>query len=91
MSSSKEDILKSLEPLFKQALSEKKWFLSTYQAMEFSPKELRERHLKGELIWGPSNWRLIDPPKEKDPKEAFEKVVHENYGLRARIHSGFNI
>lgn len=91
MSNIKEDILKSLEPLFQQAIKEKKWFLSTYQAMIFSPKELRDKHAAGELIWGPSNWRLIDPPEQRDPQEAFDRIVSENDKLRIRIHNGLDI
>lgn len=87
----KEEIKQLLKPLFEMAIKEKKWFLCSYQGLLFSPKELKERNDKGELLWGPANWTLVDPPKEKDPNEAFERVVDDNYNLRVRIHNGFSI
>lgn len=89
MESDIDKIKRLLEPLFIQANREKKWFLSTYQAMLFSPKELRSRHNRGELLWGPKNWQLVDPPKLKDPKVEFENAVRYNNDLLNRIEDGW--
>jgi hypothetical protein len=85
----KEDILKMLEPLFIQANKEKKWFYCGYQGMCFSPKELREKHKNGELIWGPVNWKLIEPPRFKDIDAEIKKMRDENYELANRIATGW--
>lgn len=80
-----EEILKSLEPLFEQATRENKWFFCSYQALDFSPKELREAHKQGRFIWGPVNWKLIDPPKLKSVEEEIKKVHEYNDELRKRL------
>lgn len=57
----REEILKSLEPLFEKAERDGLWFFCHYQAMWFSPRELRKEHANGRLAWGPVNWVLRDP------------------------------
>lgn len=59
--SDREDALKSLEPLFERAKREGLWFFCSYQAMWFSPKELRQAHSEGRFIWGAANWELRNP------------------------------
>lgn len=85
----REEILASLEPLFKDAREKKKWFLSTYQAMTFSPVELRTKHANGELIWGPVNWTLVSPPKFLNPQDEYDKAVRYNADLKLRIDGGW--
>jgi hypothetical protein len=63
---SQDHVLKSLEPLFKRAEREHKWFYlmgDPDQAVMFSPEELRQLHWRGEYIFGPDRWVLVDPPK----------------------------
>ena len=56
-----DDILQSLEPLFRKAERECLWFRSPYQDLWFSPAELRANQANGRFIWGPENWELRDP------------------------------
>lgn len=88
-------ILKLLEPLFEQAVKNRKWFYCSYQGMIFSPRELRDRHNKGELIWGPVNWQLIDPPMRRDLgveiRELTERVLREDEELKKRIKKGWDL
>ena len=57
----KEEILKGLEPLFKQAEQEGKWFYISYQQLWFSPQELRKEQAAGSFVWAACNWKLRDP------------------------------
>ncbi len=57
-------ILKSLEPMFKEAEEKGLWFFTDNMGtgpLWFSPRELRERHKNGVFIWGIVNWRLRYP------------------------------
>src|SRR5271166_6691957 len=89
--SQREEILKMLEPMFQEAIREKKWFYCGYQAMVFSPKELREEHNKDQLIWGPTNWRLIDPPKPTDIDRLIMETKKKNDALIKRIEEGWKL
>lgn len=73
MSDNASSILASLEPMFKEAEDRKLWFHSSYQDIWLSPKELREQHAQGRLIWGPVNWRLRDP--QEYLKQLHGKIV----------------
>jgi hypothetical protein len=73
---SKEEILKTLEPLFETAKKEHKWFYTSYQDMWFSPSELREQHKKDKFLWGAVNWQL------RDPRERLVQL----YGFIERTH-----
>lgn len=75
----------ALEPLIREAEREGKWLLCSYQQILFSPKELRDQNSKGNFRWGPVNWRLVDPPKPKNPQAAFDRVVRENEELARRL------
>lgn len=55
------EILRSLEPLFTEAERTGKWFYSKYQAMWFTPTELRVAHNNNRFVWGAVNWELRDP------------------------------
>ena len=60
----KEEILKSLEPLFEKAKKEKLFFFCYYQNLWFTPKELRQHHKEGTFIWEKANWELRNPKEE---------------------------
>lgn len=55
------EILRSLEPLFTEAERTGKWFYLKYQAMWFTPTELRVAHNNNKFVWGAVNWELRDP------------------------------
>lgn len=63
---SKEDIIKSLEPLFKKAEKNGSWFRAKSGLVDLlrSPKELRDDMSHNTCIWGPAAWELVDPKKE---------------------------
>lgn len=73
----KDEILDSLEPLFKEAEEEGLWFFSTYQRLWFSPEELREAHEEGRFIWGPDNWELRDPQERLEELERKKQNAEE--------------
>lgn len=75
----KASIIESLEPLFKEAAENGKWFYSPYQGMWFSPQELRKEHSSGRLCWGPSNWML------RDPGEMIAGIADEIKRLNTRL------
>jgi hypothetical protein len=64
--SGKEEILKTLEPLFIKADKEGLWFHSAYQDMWFTPNELREQQANGRYLWGAVNWELRSPQVKID-------------------------
>lgn len=57
----REEIIKSLQPLFEKAEKEKLWFYCNYQDLWFSPKELKDMQKAGRFIWGEVNWTLQNP------------------------------
>lgn len=61
MKTNKEQILASLDPLFKEAEEKGLWFYCDYQQLWLSPKELKKHHKDGIFIWGAMNWQLRDP------------------------------
>lgn len=87
----REMILKNLEPLFQEAVIKKKFFLSTYQAIVMSPRELRDHHKRGELIWGPLNWKLVDPPDLEDEDDAIHALRKRNKALKQRLENAWDI
>lgn len=87
-SDQKNEIISSLEPLFREANKTGKWFFSPYQAMWFSPRELRDAHARGRFVWGPVNWQLRDPRElltdaEKSLKDAEVRLERTKARLRA--------
>jgi hypothetical protein len=78
-----------LEPLFEKANRERKWFYWSHQGLMFSPKELRMMHARGEFIWAPSNWQLVDPPGMKDLDLEREKMTQYNQELKRKIDEGW--
>lgn len=86
MSTSREDILKTLEPLFARARAERLWFYCSYQALNFSPSELTELQSKGRFCWGSVNWELIDPRELlKDVAKVTRDAENYNISILARI------
>ena len=65
-------ILRGLEPLFIEAITDGKWFYCRYRDLWFSPAELREYHMQGRFIWGVSNWALRFPD---DAVEAIDRDI----------------
>jgi hypothetical protein len=80
-----------MEPIFQQAIREKKWFLSTYQGILMSPAELRKSHNEGRLLWGPVNWRLVDPPTPTNIPAEIDRLQSENKRLSERVSLGWSI
>ena len=77
--SKKEEILKSLEPLFQEAKNKGFWFYSSYQSIWFSPKELQSEHESGTFIWGAVNWQL------RDPKDHIKELKLESISIQKEI------
>ena len=67
----REEVLKHLNPLIDQAEREGKYLYSYYQGIWFSPAELRKQNANGSFCWGPCNWAL------RDPKEKTSELKHE--------------
>ena len=66
MENSKESILRSLEPMFRNAREQKLLIRSNYQGILFTPDELENRQKNGQFVWGLVNWELISPQIEYD-------------------------
>lgn len=54
-------IIESLAPMFAEAREKGLWFYSSYVDQWFSPDELSKEHADSCFVWGPNNWRLLDP------------------------------
>lgn len=79
----------TMAPLFKDAEERGLWFYTSYQALWFSPSELKAEHAKGSFRWGPDNWKLRDPMEmvkaidaqrrqlNKDKKEILKRIEDE--------------
>ena len=79
----------TMAPLFKEAEEKGLWFYTSYQALWFSPSELKAEHAKGSFKWGPDNWKLRDPKEmikaidsrrrqlNKDKKAILERIENE--------------
>lgn len=90
MDETRKQILEDLEPLFKKANEQKLWFRSNYQGVTFSPRELREQHIKGKFVWGYPNWELFDPSVLLLDIDKEVEMLHEkNIALHNRIAKGF--
>ena len=86
----KEEVLKTLEPLFEKAQKEGLWFFGNYQSLWFSPAELRTKHQEGKFIWGAVNWILRNPNEYieelEDELERREKnITSEILRVKARM------
>lgn len=55
------EIIESMKPLIQEARDKNKWLRSAYDGSVFSPDEMDRHHAEGRYLWGPVNWRLIDP------------------------------
>jgi hypothetical protein len=63
----KTAVLKSLEPLFKEARERGLWFHCGYQDLWFPPDELEKVQTEeGRFIWGAVNWTLRHPNERKE-------------------------
>lgn len=78
--SKKEQIIKSLQPLFEKAEKEDLWFYSNkIGVIWFSPAELKQNHDRGKFLWGPDNWEL------RDPEIKFMKMVQDHVNAAHQI------
>lgn len=84
--SSREEVVRALEPLIRQAELEGKFLVCSYQGITFSPKELRVQNANGKFCWGPTNWALVDPQALlRDPQKAAAEVEKHNEDIRQRM------
>ena len=74
----KDEIIKSLQPMFDRARKEHLWFHCSYDDIWLTPDELAGLHKEGRLIWGPDNWELRDPQELIDQKERLIKTTQES-------------
>lgn len=81
-------ILETLRPLAAKANVEKKWIRSFYQDLRFSPKEALKQWESGSLLWGPTNFELIDPPV-MDLDSELRKLKVAKHELDQRINYGW--
>jgi len=79
----KEEILKTLEPLFEKAQKEGLWFFCNYQSLWFSPAELRIKHQEGKLVWGVVNWTLRNP--NEHIKELEDELERQEKNIKSEI------
>lgn len=88
------NVKEMLEPLFCKAQKEKKWFRCNYQGFILSPRELRLRNNRGELLWGPVNWELVEPPVlrvfETEAVELKREIEKYNDSISNRILGGWD-
>jgi hypothetical protein len=75
-----------LKKLIEKARKERKWLVSTYQQLWFSPDELETANNEGRFCWRPTNWTLQDPldlveekfdivkKAQRDLKETMDRV-----------------
>lgn len=86
MTSTSNDIVKGLEPLFERADKEGLWFYCSYQNLWFSPEELRKEQANGRFRWGYPNWDLRDPADEVAYLErTIERYQEDLASLKSRI------
>ena len=50
-----------MEEMFKDAYEDELWFYCSYQALWFSPDELKAAQQEGMFKWGAQNFTLRDP------------------------------
>ena len=83
----KEQIIKSLEPMFEKAEKEGKWFRSVGGSDTWlSPKELRKNLEMGFFIWGAKNWKLVDPKERlKDLEHTAKCAQYDLEQFKARM------
>ena len=68
-----DQIIESLQPLFKQAREEKLLFRSVYDGTYFTPDELEYNQKHGTFVWGTDNWELQRPLDISNSLFAFER------------------
>jgi hypothetical protein len=66
------EILKGLEPLFKEAKEKDLIFYCRYQGLYFTPQELRDQHGKGKFVWGFVNWEVVP---RNTPIKSLERLI----------------
>ncbi len=71
MQESKADIVRTLEPLFQQALENGLWFYNAHHSIWFSPGELIAEIENDKFVWGAVNWEL------RNPEERIEEIHQE--------------
>jgi len=74
-----DEVLDGLEPMFKEAEEKGLWFYCFYQAMWFSPTELREEQANGKFRWGAVNWKLRNP---QDELKSLDKKIDDEIKRR---------
>ena len=101
----KDDIIKSLQPMFDRARKERLWFHCPYQDLWLTPDELIEYFDENRFVWGPDNWELRDPQELIEQKEKLIAATRESirdiqrraYGdewvicERCRVRVGFTL
>ncbi len=91
----KQMTLESMEPLFKQAVLEKKWFWSGYREHVSTPREIKTDQQNGDFIWGITSWKLVDPPSRKslivEILIAIVKTLEYNRDLKRRLKNAWDI
>ena len=75
--------------MFEEAEKEGLWFFCNYQQLWFTPGELREKHKKGEFVWGRTNWKLRNPQELLDGLERDKQFIEDQIDeVRERIGKG---
>ena len=86
--SKRDEILKSLEPLFKTAEESGLWFYCYYQDLWLSAQELRISQSNGRFIWGADNWQLRDPQERVSELERAMSVMEKQLNdFKSRMKS----
>lgn len=83
---SREEILRSLEPLYAKAVSERLIFWCRYQDLHFTPRELREAQAAGRYVWGAGNWELVEPgARIRELEDKVERARSAAANFRERL------
>lgn len=83
----KKTIIDALEIMILEAEKNGQWLESTYQNILFTPKELRQSLSDGKFVWGPVNWRSVDPNKYlKNEEKEIEKIREHNKSILDRMN-----
>lgn len=69
-----KEMIKPLEPLFRQAREKNTMFYSKYHGLYFSPRELKKYLADGKYAWTIDNWELRDR-KEMDKFYTIKEVA----------------
>ena len=88
MANKREEILKSLEPLFNEAEQKGLWFYCSYEQMWFTPKELKQMHSEDRFIWGEDNWELRNPNEGIRELETLKNNINGQIeGIKYKINN----